>query len=93
VPISPLILCLTKLLAGLNASGNLRGGAFRQAAWPAVPVDSFPDLQTMDGNLGIDLEAQSHAPAFDLEHRDFEHAMETIGPSDHNRFPSFPRQH
>jgi hypothetical protein len=46
----------------------------------------------MDGNIGIDLEAQSHAPAFDLEHRDLEHAMEAVGPSDHHRFPVFPRQ-
>jgi hypothetical protein len=92
MPISPLILSLAILLTRLKASGNLRGGAFREAAWRAVGADSLPHLETMDGNMGIDLEAQSHAPAFNLEHRDFEHAMEAIDPSDHHRFPVFPRQ-
>jgi len=46
----------------------------------------------MDRYIGIDFEAQSHAPAFHLEHRDLQQAMEAIGPSDHHRFPVFPRQ-
>jgi hypothetical protein len=38
----------------------------------------------MDRNVLVDLEAQSHAAASNLEHGDFEEAMEAIGPSDHN---------
>jgi hypothetical protein len=46
----------------------------------------------MDWNIGIDLEAQFHVRAVNTKHRDFEQAMKTIGPADHNRFPTFPRQ-
>ena len=54
-------------------------------------VDSFPHLRTMDRNTGIDLEAQFYVRASNTEHRDFQQAMKTIGPADHNRLPILPR--
>jgi len=45
----------------------------------------------MDRNFFIDLEAQSHRPGADLEHRDLEHALEAAGAANNHRFPSFPR--
>jgi hypothetical protein len=44
----------------------------------------------MDRDLGIDLETQLHLRASNPEHRDFQQAMETIGPADYHRFPVFP---
>jgi hypothetical protein len=58
----------------------------------AVPVDSLPNLLTVHRNTGIGLEAQFHARASNLEHRDLEQAMKAIGPADHNRFLTLPRQ-
>jgi hypothetical protein len=46
----------------------------------------------MDGNIGIGLETQSHLPAANLEHRDFEHALAAAGAADHHSFLGFPRQ-
>jgi len=46
----------------------------------------------MDRNIGIDLETQSDLPAIDLEHRNFEHALEAGGASDDHSFLAFPRQ-
>jgi hypothetical protein len=46
----------------------------------------------MDWNTGIDLEPQFHVCASNPEHCDFEQTMKTIGPADHDRFPTFPRQ-
>src|SRR5438132_10360593 len=46
----------------------------------------------MDGNIGIDLEAESYLHVLNVEHRDFKHALEAVGPSDDNRFLVFPRQ-
>ena len=53
-------------------------------------VDSFPHLRTMDGNIGVDLEAQFHVRALNPEHRDLQQAMEAIGPADHHRLPILP---
>jgi hypothetical protein len=64
--------------------------AFHWAVRPAVGADSFPHLQTMDGNVLIDLEAQSHLSALDLEHGDFKQMLEAIGASDHDCFLTFP---
>src|SRR5437764_15433733 len=46
----------------------------------------------MNGNLFIDLKAQSHISLVNLEHRNFEQALEAGGPSDDYRFPIFSRQ-
>jgi hypothetical protein len=53
-------------------------------------VDSFPNFQTMDGDFGSGLKTKAHRPAFYPEHRDFEHALETVGATNHNRFLTFP---
>jgi hypothetical protein len=58
----------------------------------AASVDWSPYLRTTNRNIGIDLEAQSHVRASDIEHRDFEQAMEAVGPANHDRFPAFSRQ-
>jgi hypothetical protein len=44
----------------------------------------------MDRNTGIDLEAQFHVRASNVEHRDPQQAMKPIGPADHNRLPILP---
>jgi hypothetical protein len=54
-------------------------------------ANSFPHLRTMDGNAGVDLEAQFHVRASNIEHRDFQQAMEAIGPSNHHRLAILPR--
>ena len=54
------------------SSGNRHQGVARQGALQAFGADSIPHLQPMDRNSGIDLEAESHGPTFDLEHRDLE---------------------
>jgi hypothetical protein len=54
-------------------------------------VDSFPHLRTMDWNIGIDFKAQFHVCALNTKHRDFQQAMEDIGPSNHHRFSILPR--
>jgi len=46
----------------------------------------------MDRNIRVDLEAQFHVRASNIEHCDFQQAMKTIGPSDYHRFLIFPRQ-
>jgi hypothetical protein len=45
----------------------------------------------MDGNTRVDLEAQLHVRALNTEYRDFQQALETIGPANHNRFLALPR--
>src|SRR5579864_4349054 len=73
--------------------GNRRHGAADRVSRRAAPVlNSLPNLQTMDGNAGIDFEAEPHASSFDLEHRDFEQALKAPGPVNHYRFLVFPRQ-
>jgi hypothetical protein len=74
------------------ASRNGPSGVYRQALSPAVGTDSLPHLVTMDRNLGIDLEAQSHFHPGDPEDRDLKQATEAIGPSDHDRLPALSRQ-
>jgi hypothetical protein len=46
----------------------------------------------MDGNIGIGFETQAHLPPANLEHRDFEHALEAVRAADHYDFLGFPRQ-
>jgi hypothetical protein len=46
----------------------------------------------MDGNIFIDLEAQFHLAAIDLEDRDFEQALEAGGASDDHGLLAFSRQ-
>jgi hypothetical protein len=53
--------------------------------------DSFPHLPPMDGDAGIDLEAQPHASVSDLEHRDFEQTLKTSRVSDGDRLLNFSR--
>ena len=57
----------------------------------SVPVDAFPHLQTMNGNAGVDLEAQPHVGASNIEHRDLHQLMKAIGPADYDRLPTFSR--
>jgi hypothetical protein len=45
----------------------------------------------MDGNIGIDLEAQFHVCAVNTKHRDFEQAMKPVSPADHDRLTILPR--
>src|SRR5439155_21659971 len=52
-----------------------RGGGFRRAVRPAAGADPFPHLPAVDGNLFIDLEAQPHLPAVDLDDRHLEHEL------------------
>jgi hypothetical protein len=49
---------------------------------PGTGADSFPHLTTMDGNISIALKTQSYFSGPDLEHRDFEHRLETVGATD-----------
>ena len=49
-----------------------------------MAVNAFPHLQTMDGDIRIDLEAESHPSALDLQHFHFEQAMKTISPADYH---------
>jgi len=44
----------------------------------AIGLDSFPNFETMDGHLGIDLEAQAYPAGSNIENRDFEHAMKIV---------------
>jgi hypothetical protein len=88
------------------ASRNRRGAVSGQAACMAVPVPvfisipsavpvpvhSFPHFQTVDGNVRVDLEAEFHLRAPNVEHRDFQQAMKAIGPPDDDRLLSSPRQ-
>jgi hypothetical protein len=46
----------------------------------------------MDRDLLIDIESQSHFSVANLEHRDFEHALEAAGASNHDGFLAFPGQ-
>jgi hypothetical protein len=46
----------------------------------------------MDRNIGVGLEAQSHVPLLDPDHRDFDHALKAYRSSNHNRFVVFSRQ-
>jgi len=46
----------------------------------------------IDGNFRVHLEAQSNPPAFNLDHRDLEHALEANGPAHHDRFLAFSGQ-
>jgi hypothetical protein len=46
----------------------------------------------MDGNIFIDLKAESYSPANYFEYRHFKHAREAIGTSDDHGFLGFPRQ-
>jgi hypothetical protein len=57
----------------------------------SLGADLFPHLRTMDGNAGVDLEAQSHVRASNVEHRDLQQAMKPIGATDHNRLSILPR--
>jgi hypothetical protein len=46
----------------------------------------------MDGNIVIGHEAQAHPPVANLEHRDFEQALEAAGASDDYGFLDLSRQ-
>jgi hypothetical protein len=46
----------------------------------------------MNGNAAVGLEAQFDLAAGNLEHGDFEDALEAIGTSDDDRFLAFSRQ-
>src|ERR1043166_6972038 len=74
--------CLTCRLREVFFRTNRLGGG----------VDAFPHLQTMDGDILIDLETQSHRTGVNLEHGDFEQALETAGASNDHGFLFFPRQ-
>jgi len=54
--------------------------------------DALPHLGAMDGNARVDLETKSHAPAPDINDRDFQQSLKTTCPSDHHRFLVFPGQ-
>src|SRR5689334_980787 len=77
--------CSNMLVTALKASPAQRGLRVSR-------TDSFPQLPAVDGNLFINLEAQLHLAAVDLQHRDFERALEAEGAPDHHGFPAFPRQ-
>ncbi len=47
-------------------------------------LNPLPHLRTMDGNIGIDFEAQSNPAAFDRKHGDSQDVMQAICPSNHN---------
>ncbi len=57
------------MVAGLAAYAGLGNSVYRRADGQIASTDSFPHLRTMDGNLFIDLEAQFHLAANNLEHR------------------------
>jgi hypothetical protein len=55
-------------------------------------MDPLPHLEAMNRDLFIDLEAQPHLAGLNVEHGDFEQALEAAGASHHNCFQTFPRQ-
>jgi hypothetical protein len=67
-------------------------GAFLKALGLGVRVDSLPNFQAMDRNVGRDLESQADLIALDRENCDFEQSLEAVSSSDHNRFMTFSRQ-
>src|SRR6266498_2164421 len=67
-------------------------GTFLGAVRPAVGMDALPYLRTVDGDLGIDFEAEAHFPATDFEYRDLEHVFKAVGAADDHGFLVFPRQ-
>ena len=77
---------------GVEPSRDGRSGAFRQTdrLVVAVAVNAFPHLLTMDRDFRIDLEAELHPPAANLQHFHSEQAMKTISPADYDRFLNFP---
>jgi hypothetical protein len=52
-------------------------------------ADSFPHFQTVDGKFGSDLETQLYLAVTNLEDRDFEQAIESLGAPHDHRFPTF----
>lgn len=76
----------TMLLTELKASS--RSGWQRLAC--AHPL---PNFRSMNGDVFFDVKAQSYLSGTDLEHCDFEHALETHRASDHNRFLAFSGQY
>ena len=54
-------------------------------------VDLFPNLGTVNRNVGIDLEAQFYVVAANPQYLDSEQAMKTIRPADDYRFLILPR--
>jgi hypothetical protein len=44
----------------------------------------------MDGNISAGLEAQTYPLAINLEHRDFEHGLESLVASNNDRFLCLP---
>jgi len=46
----------------------------------------------MDGHAWVDVKTQLHLATRDLEYDDFEQAIETTAPSDHNGLLAFSRQ-
>jgi hypothetical protein len=66
-------------LEPLKAPSQIRSRDLRhRVVLPAVGADSVPHLQTMDGNVFVDLKAQLHAPVIDFDHRDGEDVLKTL---------------
>jgi hypothetical protein len=47
----------------------------------------------MDGDIGIGLNAELDGPISNIDHGDPEHAIESTGTADHNRFMASSGQH
>src|SRR6266545_8082401 len=73
-------------------SPNRRRAVADWAVAQAAGTDAFPHLQAMDRHLGIDLEAQTHTRATNLQDRDLEQTLEALAPAHHHGFLTFPRQ-
>src|SRR5262245_46148917 len=58
----------------------------------AVAAYALPHFPAVHWHIFVNLEAQAHAPLADLEHRDFEQALEAVGTSDDDGFLAFSRQ-
>ena len=83
----------------MRLSGQCRLSISFRDGWPRslrkvvlgfAGLDSLPYLQAMDGNVFIDVEAESYNASTNLEHGDFEHALEARGASDDHGFFAFP---
>jgi hypothetical protein len=89
-PTKPLIsMQNSKLFLYLAEGGG--NGVFQRARRPALGANPFPNFRAMDGNGRIDLEAQPHFRALNVEYRDFHQAMQAVGPADNHRFITFSR--
>ncbi|HEX4053026.1 MAG TPA: hypothetical protein VHX86_02050 [Tepidisphaeraceae bacterium] len=78
--------------AAKRSSRYARGGGAGGVAEQLAGADSFPDFRTLNGKVGTSLDAEHYNPISEIDRGHFEQGLESVGPTDYDRFMASSRQ-